>query len=60
MDQPTTYQQLVEEGIAHVEAIHALLVDRFTQLLRRLGQESAADCLVDGFCLLRATRATAC
>ncbi|ADE54478.1 phosphoenolpyruvate carboxylase [Coraliomargarita akajimensis] len=49
MDQPTTYQQLVEEGIAHVEAIHALLVDRFTQLLRRLGQESAADCLVDGF-----------
>lgn len=49
MQEPTTYQQLVEEGIAHVEAIHTLLVDRFIQLLRRLNHSAAADCLTNGF-----------
>lgn len=49
MDRQITYQELVEQGIAHVEATHQLLVERLVQLLRQQGESEAAELLQKGF-----------
>ena len=49
MDSQTTYKEIVEQGIAHVEVIHQLLVQRFVKLLRRQGVRDAAALLEQGF-----------
>ena len=49
MDRQKTYQEIIKEGIAHVEVTHTLLVERLVQLLRRQGQDTAVELLVQGF-----------